>query len=199
MEKKKNILIGVLIGMIIILIGVCIYLGCFKKDNSFQPINDDSKQNDANSFVVKKSLESFYFNVILDTNGNAYLGIKNASDLVNNTVLANLFNNAKTYSYNNKNEKLVKINLQNIKDIQTINYGNGGGKYIIFLNQNDKLYALLDFDINDTGNIIPLTDDKLNKASSVYPECDEGGCTVYADAIINGKKEKISLYDLFEK
>ena len=197
MKDNKSILIEILIGIIIILMGLYIYLTFLKKEE-IKIVNDDIKQNNANSFVVKKSVESFYFNVLLDTEGNTYFGIKDISNLVNNNKLANLFNNAKTYSYNNKNEKLVKIDLQNIKDIKTINKGNDGGKYIFFLDQYDKLYALFDFDIKNTGDITPLTDEVLNKVSSVYPVCNDNVCDVYVDINIEGKKEIISLYDLFE-
>ncbi len=199
-NKKKNLIIGVMACVIILLVAALVYFLFIKNDNDpAKP--QDSRQVDGNNIVAKKKLRTFYFDVILDENSNAFLAVRDDDDgnVDVDDKLTQKFNSAPVYNYNNKEVKLLKVDLQNIKDIQKVPYGNGGGNYIIFLNQNDKLYALIEFDVMETADITPLTDNSLNKVSKVYPECDEGGCLVYADAILNGKTEKISLYDLFEK
>ena len=200
-NKKINIVIIVIVVVIaLIAFGKGVYDGFTEEPNKPKDNNTQEENNETiTNISVVKSDESWFFNVILDTNGNAYLGIKDKSDIEDNDTLVNLFKNAKTYSYNDKNESLIKVDLQNIKDIQCINYGNGGGKYITFLDQSDKLYVLIDFIVMDTGSLTPLTDEKVNKVTKVYPECDVDGCMVYANAVVNDKEEKISLYDLFEK
>lgn len=201
-NKNKNLIIGVMSCIILLLIAALVYFLFIKKDNHEEPSKQQNNgQVDSNNIVDKKTLRTFYFDVILDENGNAYLAVRDddAGDVSVDDKLTDKFNNAPEYNYNNKKVKLLKVDLQNIKDIQNIPYGNGGGNYIVFLTQNDKLYALIEFDVMDTADITPLTDESLNKVSKVYPECDEGGCSVYADATINGKTEKVSLYDLFEK
>lgn len=201
-NKNKNLIIGVMACIIVLLTVVLVYFVFIRNDKpEVPPKPQDSGQVDGNNIVAKKTLRTFYFDVILDENGNAYLSMRNGDDgtVAVDDKLTNKFNSAPVYNYNNKKVKLLKVDLQNIKDIQTVTYGNGGGNYIVFLNQNDKLYALLEFDVMESADITPLTADSLNKVSKVYSECDEDGCLVYADAIVNGKTEKISLYDLFEK
>jgi len=199
-NKKKSLIIGVLVFIIVLLLAVGVYFLFIKKDKSEEPNKpQDNQQVNNVSISVKKTLEVFAFNIILDTNGNAYLDLREDNiDKESDTKIIELFNEAQTYNYNNKSEKLVKLDVQNIKDIQTLDFGNGGGKYITLLDNNDKLYALVDYEVENSGDTTLLTSDELNKVTKVYNDCDEGGCIVYANAIVNGKEEKVSLYDLFE-
>ena len=133
-KTNKNLIIGVMTCVILLLIAALVYFLFIKKDKF-----EDKGQVLINDISIKKNLEVFAFNILLDTNGNAYLDLReNNINNENNPELTNLFNKADTYKYNEKTEKLIKLNVKNVKDIQTFDFGNGGGKYIILLDNNDK-------------------------------------------------------------
>ena len=204
-NKKKNLIIGVMACIIVLLIAALVYFVFIKKDD--EPVNNKGENNQQahSTITVKKSLEVFAFNIILDTNGKAYLDLREENiDSENYAEITNLFNNAETYSYNGKNEKLVKIDLQNVKDIQVFDFGNGGGKYIVFIDSNNKAYVLIDYKVEGLGNVQLLTDDKLNNISEINYDCDGdgtggGGCSVFAITEVNGEVEYIMFHDLFGK
>ena len=197
--RNKNIIIAICSIIIIILIIVGLYFAFIKKDDLHSNSTNNNQQQSTNNILVKKNLEIFAFDVILDTNGNVYIDLREDNiDSNNYPEISKLFSDAQVYNYNNKSEKLIKINLQNVKDIQCLDNGNGGTKYITFIDDNDKLYMLIDYVVQDNGDITLLTDDILNNVTKVYSECDTEACNAIADVNINGKKEKIYLYDLFE-
>lgn len=135
LEKRKNIEIVCLLIIIVALLGALIYLLFIKKDDKTteSPKSQDNQQVN-NNISIKKNIEVFAFNIILDTNENVYLDLREDNiDRESYSEIFELFSNTQTYNFNNKSEKLVKLNAQNIKDIQTIDFGNGGGKYIILL------------------------------------------------------------------
>lgn len=201
-NKKKNVIIGLMACVIILLIAALVYFLFIKKDKTEE---GNKEQVVTNNISVKKSLEVFAFKILLDTNGNAYLDLREENiDAENYKEVTNLFNTAQTYNFDGKSEKLVKIDLQNVKDIQVFDFGNGGGKYIVFLDNNNKAYALIDYKVEGSGNIQLLTDDKLNNVSEIQSDCDGdgsggGGCSVFAITEVNDKVEYVQFYDLFEK
>ena len=204
-NNTNKVLIMIIALLVILIIAGGVYYAFIKKDNTNNSSNSNQQNNDNQNISVKKKLEVFAFNIILDIKGNAYLDLREENINSNDYAeITQLFNNAQTYSYNNKNEKLVKIDLQNVKDIQVLDFGNGGGKYIIFTDANDKVYALIDYEVESSGNITLLTDEKLNKVEEVVNDCDGdgtggGGCSVFAIVKVNGEVEYVYFYDLFEK
>ncbi len=204
-NSNKNTIIAILIVIIIALIGAVIYFAFIKKDEPTTDDNGGNNQQINKNISVKKNLEVFAFNIILDTSGKAYLDLREENiDSENYVEITNLFKNAETYSYNSKNEKLVKIDLENVKDIQVFDFGNGGGKYIVFIDSNDKAYVLIDYKVEESGNVQLLTDDKLNNVSEINFDCDgdgtgDGGCSVFAKTEVNGEVEYIMFHDLFGK
>ena len=199
-NKEKSIIIWIMACTIILLIIALTYFVFIKKD-----VKGKDNNEQVNNISVKKKLEVFAFNILLDTNNDAYLDLREENiDTENYTELNSLFTNALTYNLNGKNEKLVKIDLSNIKDIQVFNFGNGGGKYIVFLDNNNKAYVLIDYKVENTGTIQLLTDDKLNNVSEINFDCDSdgtgsGGCSVFAITEVNGEVKYVMFHDLFEK
>lgn len=194
--NKKKLCIGVLALVLVLALAAVIYFVFIKKDEV--PVKEE-----ATAISIKKSLEVYAFNVLLDTNGKAYLDLREenvfATDDSNydDNILA-LFKDAKLYSYNGKTEKLVELRVEDVKDIQAVNFGNGGGKYLLFFNEDDKLYGLVDYDVERTADIEVKTSEKLNKVTGIYSESDNDGTMVYAKAIINNKEENVPLYEIFE-
>ncbi len=57
-EKRKNILIGILIGIIVILIGVFCYLGFIKKSSNIKSTNDNNQQVNTNNSMSDNEKEN---------------------------------------------------------------------------------------------------------------------------------------------
>ena len=192
-NKKYKSIICVLVLLLIVALGVIAVLFNKVKNKEDKP----KEQKVSNNIVAKKIINTNYFKVILDENGSVYLSVIEGND-AGDDLLAEKLNAVPTYNFNYQEVKLLKIDLQNIKDIQNLQYAQGNGCYIVFFDQNYKVYALNEYVVIDTGDLTPLTDDSLNKVYKVYSECDEA-CDVYAETTVNGKTKKVSFYDLFEK
>ena len=196
-NKKEKIIIRVLALLLIVALGVIAVLFKEVKDKDNKS-NDSKKAQNSENVVAKKIINTDYFKVILDENGNVYLSVIEGND-AGDDLLAKKFDKAPNYNFNYKEVKLLKLDLQNIRDVQNLHYAQGNGCYIVFFDQNYKVYALNEYVVIDTGDLTPLTDDSLNDVFNIYSDCSDDGCDVYAETTVNGKIKKVSFYDLFEK
>ena len=196
-SKKNNSVVGFLILIILILASACVYFvlkgnGVIDKTNTDKKTSTSSKTSSGMS--VKKVVETNIFYVILDKDGNVYLDLK--EDKVDKSSKINeLFDKASTYTYNGKTEKLVKVDVDEIVDIQALKIGKGYYYYITMLDKDNKLYTIIDTDAEKNGSVGILINSKLTNVSKVYNDCNNDECKAMVEV---NKNDKINLQDIFE-
>lgn len=195
-EKKKNVLIIALFVIIFLLFALCLYILLSKNNTPEEPKPQDNTE-ETTTIVAQDTDETLYYFVILDTKGDVYIQLKS---IIDDEELVNNFNShAKTYTFNGNTVKLIKVKISDINYVNAVSYGNGGAKYVVLVDKVGKATVFIDYKFNGSDDIQLLTHEKLNEVIDLYSECDTDGCSAYANAMVNGKQEKVSLYELFEQ
>ncbi len=208
-DKTRVLIIALIFIVLAMIVVLVLFLGKEDKTNNgerkpneeINPTSIPSNSDNPIDVSIKKSVSidipgtDCLYDVLLDTNGNVYIDFKQIDEEAD--AIKKMLNVAPTYNYYGKTGKLIKLDINNIETLKTIDYGNGGAKYIVLLDKNNTFYGLIDYKVPD-GDFAFLVDSKLNNVKDVYSECDYGGCMAYANAIINGKEQKIDLYSIFE-
>lgn len=193
MKNKKKVIIGILI---VLVIAAVVYFVVIKKSD-----DDMRGLNEKKIITVKDKTETPDFNIILDTNGNAYLGLKkDSAHQIDNKNLLKMFEDAFLYSYDNQEEKLIKLNLPdiNVRNIGSLRYGNAGWNYIILIDNNSKLYLLYEDKIINDADMRLWTDKKLDNVQRVNTVCYEDGCKASAYVVIDKQNYEVFFDDLFK-
>ena len=176
-------------------------------NNNEDSSNDTKEENDKKyqySLINRTELQAVrngYVEVVVDTEGNAYLTLIGNLDYVNDdslkTSLLKLQKNFKEYSPKNyisqSGEKILtgyKLDVERVLTVYFVNMGNGGSSYFVFVKENGTLSYLSNDSIIYDGEINLKDINNLDNIVSVV----ENTYTLIPYAIDFDGTE-ISLYD----
>lgn len=193
MKDKKNILIGVLIGIIVLLIGLCVYLEFFKKeevkkDNNQVSESTDKVINDTSNKKIEIStvVGSYVGNMYLDTNGRVYFELSDElrkdekyKSIVNQEIKINELN-------------VVDLNEQGIKEIEYLVNGQAGYGYYTMLTEDNNLHVIDSEQIERNSVLEVIKPSLLYSIKSTGVDFDVDGSFAYA---IYSNNDKIYLID----
>jgi len=219
-NKSKGLIVLVIILSILVVGfgGYIFYDKVLKKTNNetqeFQNGNQKNEENnsqDNNStnynYTLSKrttiqEIGKGYFNILIDTQGNAYLStggnLDYEKDEILKTNVKNIEKKFKTYSpkdyisYGGDSTEITayKLNMTNVLTSFYVYVGNGGSSYFVFIKENGKLSYLSYDKLIHNGEIYLQDINNLDNIISVVE--NYYSMTPYA-IDVNGNE--ISLYD----
>ena len=211
MENKKNnrrliVLVIVLFLLVLGSVGYIVYdklLSNSSKSNTESNIANNSTtlySYDLTKRTTNQATNKGYIEILVDTNGNAYLYTIGNLDYENDSQLkANIkklegqfeMYSPKGYnSYGSTELKAYKLNMTNVLTAYYVHMGNGGFSYFVFVKENGKL-SYLSYDKLINNGEIELKD--ANSLQNVVAVVENTySMTPYA---ITSNGSEISLYD----
>lgn len=217
MKKKNTGLIVSVIILSLLVIGLSGFI-VYAKVLSNNEVENESKENQNNIIENNKeyqhnltkrtnlqAIRNGYVEVIVDTEGNAYLTLIGNFNYEDNEYLKNnllklekIFKKYSPKNYtSNSGEKTLnayKLNVENVLTAYFVNMGNGGSSYFVFIKENGTLSYLSNDSIIHNGEINLKNISNLNNIVSIV----ENTYTLTPYAIdLNGNE--ISLYDYIKQ
>lgn len=219
MENKNTGLISIIVILSLLVVGLggfVIYDKVLSNDkiednnidNNNDNSNNDIKEDDNKDYQYNltkrtelQAVRNGYVEVVVDTDGNAYLSLIGNLDYEDDEYLKNnllkLQKSFKNYSPKNYishgNKKTLnsyKLDIEKVLTVYFVNMGNGGSSYFVFIKENGTLSYLSNDSIIYNGEINLKNINSLDNVVSVV----ENTYTMTPYAIdLNGTE--ISLYD----
>ena len=198
MKKGNNNLTLLVIILLIIVLGLAGYIVYDRVLNSGSM---KSYGYDLSKRTMVQAVRQDNIEVLVDTDGNAYLymidDLDNESNMQIKTNLKNIEKQFKTYSpkgytyIDGSHElKAYKLDISNVLTSYYVHMGNGGFSYFVFIKENGKL-SYLSYDKLIYNGEIELKDiDNLENVVSVVE--NTYSMTPY---VITSDSSEISLYD----
>ncbi len=186
MEKEKNnsSLIALVVVLLILVLGNNYNNYASNKENNSTNNNTQSYSYNLAKRSTDQAVRQEYIEILVDTDGNAYLYAIDNSDNENNSQIKinikKLETKFKTYSpkgytyIDGSTElKAYKLNLRNVLTAYYVHMGNGGFSYFIFVKENGKLsYLSYDKiiydgeielkDINNVENVVSIVENTFS-------------------------------------
>ncbi len=198
MKKGNNSLTLLVIILLIIVLGLTFYIVYDKMLNNgrIQSYGYDLSKRTTVQAVRQDNIE-----VLVDTDGNAYLyminDVDNESNLQIKTNLKNIEKQFKTYSpkgyrYIDGNEELkaYKLDISNVLTVYYVHKGNGGFSYFVFIKENGKLSYLSYDELIYDGEIEIKNIENIENVVSIVE--NTYSMTPY---VITSNGSELSLYD----
>lgn len=190
MKEKDNMIIKVLLLIFILsTLGLVVYIAHDKilskrnenNDNKEPQIIKSSYQHDLTKRKNIQATQSGHFNILVDTEGNAYLYTEFAAGEKENllsiikTAIEKVEAKYNTYSpkgydrYGSTSLQAYKLELTGVLSVQYINIGNAGGAFV-FIKENGKVSYLLYDSLLTEGNLDIKNIDNLTDVISIVDD-----------------------------
>lgn len=207
-EKNRNGIVVLLVILLIFVLSLGGYIAYDKvlgsKSDEYTPTKNNKNQVYSYNLAKRSTVQAVRQNdieVLVDTDGNAYLYIINNLDNEDNsqikTNLKNLetkfetyFPKGYTYIDGSTELKAYKLNVTNVLTSYYVHMGNGGFSYFIFVKENGKL-SYLSYDKLIYDGKIELKDiDEIDNVVSVVENTYS-----MKPYVITSNGNELSLYD----
>ena len=191
MENQKNNsgLVALIIVLCLVVLGLGGYIVYDKvlsnNPNNSESINENNNNNSLYNYNLAKrttdqAVRQGYIEILVDTDGNAYLYTFGNLDYENDSQLKTNIKNLEkkfetcspkgyTYIDGSTELKAYKLNLTNVLTTYYVHMGNGGFSYFVFVKEDGKL-SYLSYDklinngeielknINDLENVVSIVE-----------------------------------------
>ena len=219
MENKNTGLISIIVILSLLVVGLGGFVIYDKvlSNNKIEDNNIDNNNDNSNNDIKEEDNKDYQYNlakrtelqaarngyveVVVDTEGNAYLSLIGNLDYEDDEHLKNnLLKLQKSFKYHSPknyisrgNEKTLnsyKLDIEKVLTVYFVNMGNGGSSYFVFIKENGTLSYLSNDSIIYNGEINLKNINSLDNVVSVVE--NTYNMTPYA-IDLNGTE--ISLYD----